>query len=440
MSIILKESFTNKFLNFLIILIPISFIAGNMIININVLLLIFSCLLIFRKKIFEIELYTLDKLLIIFFSLVLFTGIINNIYFQINGTFRDLDFIDQFSTIKKSLEYSRYIFLYFILRFLVEKDYFNFKWFFISCTLATMFVCIDIFFQFIFNKDIFGFEVVGRHYSGPFGEEKIAGGYLQRFSLFALFVFPIFFSKFKNFKYINAILLLIFIAVILLSGNRMPFILFLLSLLLTGILINEVRKYFIPLIFASLVVFLLIYNLSGKVMNNFHNLYNQISNMTQFLVSDNRDVSKNQSQYLKDLSSFYGTWELNKFIGGGIKNFRYYCHVRADKYKDPNFTCNMHPHNYYLEILTETGIAGMIVVLLILINIFLLIFNKKYFFPTNIKRNYLIMPFVILFLIEIFPIKSTGSFFTTINTTYFFLIMSIIVGIIRKKNLLVNKK
>tara|TARA_B100001057_G_C22838701_1_gene946197 strand:- start:1243 stop:2565 length:1323 start_codon:yes stop_codon:yes gene_type:complete len=440
MSIILKESFTNKFLNFLIILIPISFIAGNMIININVLLLIFSCLLIFRKKIFEIELYTLDKLLITFFSLVLFTGIINNIYFQINGTFRDLDFIDQFSTIQKSLEYSRYIFLYFILRFLIEKDYFNFKWFFISCTLATMFVCIDIFFQFIFNKDIFGFEVVGRHYSGPFGDEKIAGGYLQRFSIIAFFIFPIFFYKFKSFKFINAILVLIFVTAILLSGNRMPFIMFIFSLLLTGVLVREVRRYFIHLIFASLVVFLLIYNLSGKVMNNFHNLYNQISNMTQFLVSDNRDVSKNQSQYLKDLSSFYGTWELNKFIGGGIKNFRYYCHVRADKYKDPNFTCNMHPHNYYLEILTETGIAGMIVVLLILINIFLLIFNKKYFFPTNIKRNYLIMPFVILFLIEIFPIKSTGSFFTTINTTYFFLIMSIIVGIIRKENLLENKK
>ena len=27
--------------------------------------------------------------------------------------------------------------------------------------------------------------------------------------------------------------------------------------------------------------------------------------------------------------------------------------------KNSNFICNMHPHNYYLEILTETGLVGL---------------------------------------------------------------------------------
>ena len=47
--------------------------------------------------------------------------------------------------------------------------------------------------------------------------------------------------------------------------------------------------------------------------------------------------------------------------------------------KNSNFVCNMHPHNYYLEILTETGLVGFI----ILVSAFLLIlystFIKKYF-------------------------------------------------------------
>ena len=39
-----------------------------------------------------------------------------------------------------------------------------------------------------------------------------------------------------------------------------------------------------------------------------------------------------------------------------------------------------------------------------------------------------------LFFVEIFPIKSTGSFFTTGNATYFFLILSILIGLVRKQN------
>ena len=45
-----------------------------------------------------------------------------------------------------------------------------------------------------------------------------------------------------------------------------------------------------------------------------------------------------------------------------------------------------------------------------------------------------------LFFIEIFPIKSTGSFFTTGNTTYLFLIMGLLVGLIPKQNSIEKKR
>ena len=69
-----------------------------------------------------------------------------------------------------------------------------------------MFVSLDIFYQFYNGKDIFGFETIGdgRKLGGPFGDELIAGGFIQRFALFSFFFFYQFFSKnilikFQNF-------------------------------------------------------------------------------------------------------------------------------------------------------------------------------------------------------------------------------------------------
>ena len=62
----------------LISLLPISFIAGNMIINFNVILLILSCLVIYNKEIYKINFHILDKLIILFFLLIIFSGMYND--------------------------------------------------------------------------------------------------------------------------------------------------------------------------------------------------------------------------------------------------------------------------------------------------------------------------------------------------------------------------
>ena len=91
----------------------------------------------------------------------------------------------------------------------------------------------------------------------------------------------------------------------------------------------------------------------------------------------------------------------------------------------------MHPHNYYLEILTETGIIGLSIILLSFYLFFNRSFLNKYFFKSRLNDNHIIAPFIFLFIAEIFPIKSTGSFFTTGNATYLFLILGILIGLTR---------
>ena len=94
----------------------------------------------------------------------------------------------------------------------------------------------------------------------------------------------------------------------------------------------------------------------------------------------------------------------------------------------------MHPHNYYLEILTETGVFGLLIILVIFTYVLYLSFFKKYFSKKFHNPDFQIVPFMFLFLAEIFPIKSTGSFFTTGNTTYLFLIMAITIALAKKHN------
>ena len=94
----------------------------------------------------------------------------------------------------------------------------------------------------------------------------------------------------------------------------------------------------------------------------------------------------------------------------------------------------MHPHNYYLEILTDLGLIGFVTIIIIFSATLYQSLYKKYFLSPGFKKNYLIMPFILVFLAEIFPIKSTGSFFTTGNATFIFLIMFVIIALSKEKN------
>ena len=432
-----KFTFSNYF-NLLLALIPLSFIAGNLVINANIILLIISTLFLFGMDSLKIKYSFVDKLILLFFFLILFTGIINDYYLYYNeGSWRGY-----FSTTLKSIFFFKYLFLFVILRYLIEKNIIDLKFFFITSTLASLFVCFDIFFQLQYGKDIFGFEGMGaqRKLGGPFGDELIAGGFIQRFSIFSFFLFPIFYKRVP--KKIIALsipfLFVIFLLGIIFSGNRMPLILFLFIVCLIVIFQKQTRKFFLPFVIVLPLIFLLLVNTSPIVKINFEHFYKRVSNMTIILI--NKDIeNKNVPQHLKEFESFYNTWLMNKYIGGGIKNFRYYCHHRPNIPKDSKFICNMHPHNYYLEVLTETGLVGFVVISIIFSLILLNTFYKKYFTKSHLQNNILIIPFIFLFIAEIFPIKSTGSFFTTGNTTYLFLIISILIGLSYKNNSIENK-
>jgi len=178
MHLVSKINFSKQnYFSFCLALIPLSFIAGNMVLNINIILLILSTILIFNKNLFNIKLFAFDKLLILFFLFIILTGIINDLL-----VLNKLSWGTKFATTIRSILFLKYLLLYFSIRYLIEKKLINLKFFFISCTFGSIFVCFDIFYQFTFGQDIFGYKIIPefRKLSGPFGDELIAGGYYTR--------------------------------------------------------------------------------------------------------------------------------------------------------------------------------------------------------------------------------------------------------------------
>ena len=77
---------SDKFLSLLVALFPLSFILGNLSININILLIIFITLIYHGKKIFKIRYFFLINYFLVFF-LIIFTAVLNDIEFFIDNAY-----------------------------------------------------------------------------------------------------------------------------------------------------------------------------------------------------------------------------------------------------------------------------------------------------------------------------------------------------------------
>ena len=408
-------------INLLIAILPLSFIAGNLIINLNVLLIILSSLIFFNLDFFKFKYYLVDKLLIIFFFYSLFVGILNFYNFpESNNKFVTENLI-------KSIVFFRYLLLYFSIRIILKNNLLNFKIFYIVSTICVLFVSLDLIFQLITGFDIFGNIKTSYKLSGPFGSEEIAGSYLQRFSIFSFFLFASYVG-FRNKNKLIFILLVYFVLIffsILISGNRMPTILFILMFTILFVYEKKLRKYSLLYILFSFILFVIIFKLFPQI-NNF--VLHFIDRVLEIFVSlyevfflGKKMVVTNT--YMKEFYTGYNVWIENFFLGVGINAFHINC-AKTISY------CASHPHNYYLEILSELGIIGFFLIVTIFTKALLMIDYKNHI-NSNFNNN-LIYPFILLFIVEIFPFKTSGSFFTTGNATFIFIIMAILVGLSKK--------
>ena len=139
--------------------------------------------------------------------------------------------------------------------------------------------------------------------------------------------------------------------------------------------------------------------------------------LNQMNLSDNKkDEREQQGIYIfsKEHTHHYITaykmYLENKLLGVGVKNFRNFCD--DEKYKISNLSCSSHPHNTYLQILSETGVIGFLFLIIVLI-LFCKYILKHLFLKLRGKHYFNDFEICILSGIAIYlwPIVPTGNVF-----------------------------
>lgn len=372
---------------------------------------IFIILILLLKKDFEIFKRKYFIFFFIFCLYILISSILSN-------------------NVKLSLESSLFYFRFgffgiaLVYSFKTSKNFI--KYLSVSFILSTSLVAFDGIYEFIFNDNFLNFlnpthEKTSGRISGVFGDEYILGSYLVRLLPISLgLVIYIYGKSFKLNIFIFLYSLLISIA-ILISGERTALLMLLIIFILILMTLKDFRKIFSSLTISFLMIFsvFLIFdsNLKKRLLDKtFLDFYQLNNNINIFSI-------QHEVVYKSSLKIFYD----NKYIGIGPKIFREEC--KKEKYKtfsefDRSINgCQTHPHNTYIQILTETGIFGFIIFLFPIIILYYKIFINIYkncFREIEINK---ILSYICLITIftNFWPLMPTGNFFNNYLSILYFL-------------------
>ena len=419
---------------------PISFILGNLITNINLVLFCIFGIFHLRSKILTTKFDFTLKIIFFLFLVVFFStslSFIKSLYFE------EYEYTNLIRLIKSVL-FFRFFLLLLIIYLLSELNIINFRYFFLSASFAALLISIDIIYQYSFGFNIVGLESYSEYHNASFfDDELIAGGFVQNFSFFSILFLSYILRNYNNYSRI----LLIGIAIctlgvgIMVSGNRMPLILFILGLffvyffnqkLKNIVLINSIILF---IVLGSMISFdsqlrLNFYSLYGNAKGTVIGLFERMTTDESIILLKEKkqfiDHPNESAGYTRIIFTGIETWKLHKTFGNGIKSFREDC--KRIMIEQQRGMCSNHPHNYYLEILTDLGIVGFVFVMAIaLMFIVFVVKNYRFLGGNNLANLFLLGATTSLFL-EVFPIKTSGSIFTTNDTTYIILMSAIILS------------
>ena len=425
-----------------------------------------------------------------FLILMLFTspyfgvGLINftilgiSIFFIINIKIYEFDLVDKIllslgiyfilsSIFHPSYFLNSVIFFKFIVLFLGVKTLFNFlskinfEKINLICLSIIIFLVFDLFYQKIFGEDIFGFQTLnGERLTGPYKNKMIPGGILLYISSYFIFYnYLKFISSSKVYlRLVSFFIILVFTLAILITGERMNYLSLLLLLIFSVILFKN-KTHFLFTIIVIFISFSVIINdqyLSTRYKAFIFTLKPTLTEKSfnqDEIIKFKEDIKNNkiEGKSKDDINFFDTTWgshyltafELIKkepLFGNGIKSFRFLCGKQKIETVTKDKRCSTHPHNIHLEIISETGVVGYLIFILF---ISILLFNSYKILKNNklYSNQYLYLIFltsVLIFIITIFPFKSTGRFFSSFYGFLFWLNLSVLnasIYSIRKKYL-----
>ena len=421
--------FQEKIPLLLVFCFPLIIILRSSAINVAVTLVSIVMLFnIFKKKQIEILKNKFVIFIIIFLFFIFINSIVNFISFEI---------------LLKSLGNFRYLFLSLAVFIVFEKTSEKQRKFFIYFNLIIIsLVAIDIFYQFIFYKDIFGFApgmcdnslpVKCLRFSGAFGNELIAGSYLSQIGFLILILF-LNLNKINYSHFIKFFLFFLLLLTILLTGERTALLIFVISFFFIYFFKKKIIKFFFLLLFTLVLIFFFSKKIDS-INKRFIKLFDSWGSTSKQMTITNKIIESPWSfHYQASIELFIQ----KPLLGYGPKSFRIKCEntnidkktrEKADQYKGFR-ACSTNPHNYLLEFLSENGIIGG----LFFVGLFFLIFASIHIMRKNHENENILIIIGIgsLILAIIFPFKPSGSFFSTFNASMLFYIFGFFLHYLKK--------
>ena len=413
-----REDYSFKILLFLFIIFPISLLAGNLIININIFFIcIFFILEIFKNKSYQI----FDNKILL--PLLLFwASMIINLFFSINFE----------ESMPRVLGFLRFIILILAFQYIVNENYNKvfsniFKyWFYLFVIIS-----IDLIFEFFVGYNLLGFtsSMPGR-LVGLLKDELKIGNFYYGFVLLSL---TYFYYQYPNKKKTIIFLFFSFLIILLLIGERANFLRGS-GILFIFFIMTYPAKKITKTVFIS--IFLLI---AGSIINSQpeykERFFSQINNLQK---KNNIFETIKYSSYGPHYSAAFNIFKKNLIFGVGIKNFRIESAKKEYNFKISSKTTSgaknyfygwsTHPHQVHFEFLSETGIFGY--------SIFLLFFIYSFYYSLILylkNKNYFQLSGILFILISLLPIIPTGSFFTTYGASIFWINFAVMTATMPKK-------
>ena len=407
---------------------PLIMILRSAVINVTTLITSAIFLFFLIKKI-ETNLFK-DRILIYLITFLFFIFVNTLFHYQ------------DFALMLKSLGNYRYLILavsvYFALDSVSEKSkkifiYFNFY--------LVILIGLDIVYQYMAQKNIFGFaagfcDEFGKNcarFSGVFGDELIAGGYIAQVGLLVFFLLQIIKNQ-KSYpqKIIEFFYILFLFVIILITGERNAIIIFSLSILFFYFF----QKKYLTLILIFLFFFISIFIVSQKINHVHSRFLNPVDNLGNIYHGKKSSLKEKiiDSPWMLHYKAATELFLERPIIGHGTKSFRVLCNGTDIQAKLKNqisrySACSTHPHNYLLEFLAEHGLIGGMLFIGLIIGIVVKIFKIRNY---GTKESVAAIGFGCLLLAIIFPFKPSGAFFSTFNASLLFYIMGFFLYYSRK--------
>ena len=342
---------------------------------------------IFKNKLFF---YFKKKPLIIFFIFC--------IYCIFVSTFVAKDILLSFQS---SLFYFRIGVFSCLIWYLLEQDKKILKYFYYALVISFSALLVDGYIQFFTGTNILGIPAskVGKRISSFFGAELIMGSYLSRLFplLFALFIVK---KKKKLELYFMILFFILLSGLVLISGERAAYFLYSLSFLFIVIFMKDYAKFRIVISVASAIVIIIIISKFDLVKNRM--LSEPTSTITKSIFTPEHDSL---------IRTAFNIFLDKPVFGHGPKMFRVIC--KDEKYAVGITPCMTHPHNFYVQLLAETGIVGFSFLFSAFAYVVYCVYRQ---FKSIVLRQkkYLTNYQVCLLagiLINVWPITTNGNFF-----------------------------